>query len=81
MIVDKIASCINDCDGDISSHDSVCCMQQVVDVVHHWDAMASLVRRHVDGLLVNVPLSAHRWNVLAAFIIKRSTNTRFHDFG
>jgi len=48
------------------------CMQQVVDVVHHWDAMAALVRKRVNWLMDNVPPSVRGWNVLAAFIVKRS---------
>jgi len=58
--------CLNEC---------VCCVyiQQVVDVVHHWDAMVALVRRRADWVMANVPSSVRGWNVLAAFIVKRST--------
>ena len=46
-------------------------MQQVTDVVHHWDAMAALVRERVVWVMNNVPPSVRGWNVLAAFILKR----------
>jgi len=44
----------------------------LVDVVHHWDAMAALVRKHAQWLMNNVLPSLRGWNVLAAFIVKRS---------
>jgi len=48
-------------------------IQQVVDVVHHWDAMAALVSKRVGWVMDKIPPSVRGWNVLAAFIIKRST--------
>jgi len=53
------------------------CVQQVVDVVHHWDAMANLVRKSVDWVMASVPPPVRGYNVLAAFIIKRSMNHHF----
>jgi len=40
---------------------------QVVDVVHHWDAMAALVCKRVGWVMVMIPSSVCGWNVLAAF--------------
>ena len=48
------------------------CVQQVKDVASHWDAMAKLVRERVNWVMSNVPPSVRGWNVLAAFIVKRS---------
>lgn len=45
---------------------------QVMDVVHHWDGMAALVRKRVEWLMNTLPPSVRGWNVLAAFIVKRS---------
>jgi len=44
----------------------------VKDIVHHWDTMAALVRKRVEWVMNNLPLSVCGWNVLAAFIVKRS---------
>jgi len=65
--------------GPISSvpYLSVMCIQQMVDVVHHWDAMADLVRKRVDWLMANVPMSVRGWDVLAAFVIKRSIYQKY----
>ena len=40
---------------------------QVVNVVHHWDAMAASVCKRVSWVMDMIPSSVCGWNVLAAF--------------